>query len=453
MTQLEMARQGMISPAMIRVAEEEGLSPEQVRGAVAAGTTVIPANPDHGALLPRGIGAELRTKVNANLGVSTEFPNLEREEAKLQAALEAGADALMDLSTGDPEVVARCRRLVLEASPVPVGTVPVYEAAVRAQARHGSIVQMDAGELWEVIEEHAASGVDFVTVHCGVTRYALERLRREGRITDVVSRGGALLIGWMLHHGQENPLYERFDRLLEIARRHDVTLSLGDGMRPGCLADATDRAQTEELLTLGELVDEARRAGVQVMVEGPGHVPLPQIEANVRLQKRLCHGAPFYVLGPLVTDVAPGWDHVTAAIGGALAGAAGADFICYVTPAEHLGLPDPEEVREGVVAARIAAHAADLAKGIALAWEWDREMARARKALDWARQLELAIDPQRARSLWERKNPGVAADCRVECSMCGPYCAMRLVSEFLEDSGILRQAGTEQEGGRTCRSR
>ncbi|MEW6547323.1 MAG: phosphomethylpyrimidine synthase ThiC [Bacillota bacterium] len=431
MTQLETARQGMVSAQMLVVAQEEGLSPEKVRQAVAEGTVVIPANPNHRALHPRGVGAGLRTKVNANLGISTAFPDVGREERKLQVALEAGTDTVMDLSTGGPEEVARCRGMVLDASPVPVGTVPVYEAAVRAQARHGSIVQMDAEELWDVIEEHAASGVDFMTVHCGVTRQALERLRREGRLTDVVSRGGALLIGWMLHHGKENPLYERFDRLVEIARRYDVTLSLGDGMRPGSLADATDRAQVEELVILGELVDEARRAGVQVMVEGPGHVPLPQIEANVRIQKRLCHGAPFYVLGPLVTDVAPGWDHITAAIGGALAGAAGADFLCYVTRSEHLGLPDLEEVREGVVAARIAAHAADLAKGIAAAWEWDREMARARKALDWARQLELAIDPQTARSLWERKNERVAADCAAECSMCGPYCAMRLVAGYL----------------------
>jgi len=238
-----------------------------------------------------------------------------------------------------------------------------------------------------------------------------------------------------VHHDRENPLYEEFPRLLEIARRYDVTLSLGDGMRPGCLADATDRAQLEELLTLGELVDEARKAGVQVMVEGPGHVPLPQIEANVKLQKRLCHGAPFYVLGPLVTDVAPGWDHIAAAIGGAIAGAAGADFLCYVTPSEHLGLPDLEEVREGVVAARIAAHAADLAKGIRRAWEWDREMARARKALNWARQLELAIDPVKARALWEQKNPGAKGDHPSVCSMCGPYCALRLVDAYLAGTG------------------
>ena len=310
----------------------------------------------------------------------------------------------------------------------------MYEAAARAQVRHGAIVEMDSEELWEVIEEHAASGVDFMTVHCGVTRRALERLRREGRTTGVVSRGGALLVGWMLHQGRENPLYEDFSRLLEIARRYDVTLSLGDGMRPGCLADATDRAQLEELIILGELVDEARRAGVQVMVEGPGHVPLPQIEANVKLQKRLCHGVPFYVLGPLVTDVAPGWDHITAAIGGAMAGAAGADFLCYVTPSEHLGLPDPAEVREGVVAARIAAHAADLAKGIRRAWEWDWEVARARKALNWSRQLELAIDPLKARALWERKNPDVGGGSGV-CSMCGPYCAIQLVDTYLADAG------------------
>ena len=434
MTQLELARRGVVSAQMRAVAEQEGLEPEQVREGVAAGTIVIPANPSHRALKPRGIGAGLTTKVNANLGISTAFPDVAREQEKLEVAVEAGADAVMDLSTGEPEAVARCRRMVLEMSSVPVGTVPVYEAAARAQARHGAIVDMDSEELWEVIEEHAAAGVDFMTVHCGVTRRALERLRREGRITDVVSRGGALLVGWMLHHDRENPLYEDFPRLLEIARRYDVTLSLGDGMRPGCLADATDRAQLEELITLGELVDEARRAGVQVMVEGPGHVPLAQIEANVKLQKRLCHGAPFYVLGPLVTDVAPGWDHIAAAIGGAVAGAAGADFLCYVTPSEHLGLPGVAEVREGVVAARIAAHAADLAKGLRRAWEWDREMARARKTLNWARQLELAIDPLKARALWEQKNPAATGDGGV-CSMCGPYCALRLVDAYLAGAG------------------
>ncbi|WP_258360283.1 phosphomethylpyrimidine synthase ThiC [Moorella sulfitireducens (nom. illeg.)] len=425
MTQLEAARVGQVTRAMEKVAAKEGIRVEDLMAAVAAGQVVIPANKNHHNLEPCGIGKGLRTKVNANLGTSTSFPDIEPELEKLQEALDAGADAVMDLSTGGD--IDGCRRRIIAHSPVAVGTVPIYQATVEAQEKYGALVEMTAEDLFKVIEKQAEDGVDFITVHCGVTLEVVDRLRREGRLADIVSRGGSFLTGWMLHHGEENPLYARYDRLLEIARRYDVTLSLGDGLRPGCLADATDRAQIQELIILGELVDRAREAGVQAMVEGPGHVPLNQVQANILLEKRLCHEAPFYVLGPLVTDVAPGYDHITAAIGGALAAAAGADFICYVTPAEHLGLPTLADVREGVIAARIAGHAADLVKGVPGAWEWDREMARARKALDWERQLELAIDPKKARQYRRNRNEAAA----VTCSMCGDFCAMRLVGEYL----------------------
>ncbi|RDV84343.1 phosphomethylpyrimidine synthase ThiC [Ammonifex thiophilus] len=425
MTQLEAARKGEITPAIERVAAREGLAVEKVLEGVAAGKIVIPANHNHRNLDPIGIGAGLRTKVNANLGTSPQFPDPERELHKLRVALAAGADTVMDLSTGgDLDTV---RRLILTHSPVPVGTVPIYQAAVEARERHGSIVAMTADELFEVIERQAADGVDFMTVHCGVTMESVERLRRQGRVTDIVSRGGCFVLGWIIHHEEENPLYAQFDRLLDICRRYDVTLSLGDGLRPGALADATDRAQIQELIILGELVDRAREAGVQVMVEGPGHVPLDQVVLNVQLQKSLCRGAPFYVLGPLVTDVAPGYDHIVAAIGGAVAAMAGADFLCYVTPAEHLGLPTAEDVREGVIAARIAAHAADLVKGVPGAREWDLAMSRARKRLDWEEQLRLALDPEKARRLRQERNP----EGMRECTMCGEFCAMRLVAGFL----------------------
>lgn len=427
MTQREAALAGKLTPQMIRVASKEGVDPQFVLEGVAKGTICIPANPAHTSLDPNGIGKGLRTKVNANIGTSSYYPEIANELEKLRLAIKAGADAVMDLSTGSAEDIDRTRRAFLAESSVPVGTVPIYQAAVEALERNGAIVQLTADELIDVIRRQAEDGVDFMTVHCGLTLSAVERLKREGRVTDVVSRGGALILGWMLYHQKENPLYEQFDRILEIARQHDVTLSLGDGLRPGSIADATDRAQIQELITIGELVERAWQAGVQVMVEGPGHVPLDQIEANVKLQKRLCHEAPFYVLGPLVTDVAPGYDHITSAIGGAIAAASGADFLCYVTPAEHLGLPSPQDVWDGVIAARIAAHAADLVKGIRSAWEWDLNMSRARKNLDWERQIELAIDPERARTYRTRRNP----EGLQECTMCGQYCAMKLVGEFL----------------------
>jgi phosphomethylpyrimidine synthase len=331
----------------------------------------------------------------------------------------------MDLSTGGD--IPSIRRAIIAASTRAIGTVPIYQAGIGAIARHGAIVKMTADELFAAIEEQARDGADFVTVHCGLTRSAIERLKQQGRVTDVVSRGGSFLIAWMLHNEEENPLYKQYDRLLEICREYDVTLSLGDGMRPGSLADATDRAQIEELLVIGELVDRARKAGVQAMVEGPGHVPMNQIEANVRLEKSVCNGAPFYVLGPLVTDIGAGYDHITAAIGGAIAAAAGADFLCYVTPAEHLSLPDPQDVHDGVMASRIAAHAADIAKGVKGVELRDRQMAIARKSLDWEGQASLALDSERSRRVHARQH----ATAGSACSMCGKYCAMELVGEYL----------------------
>lgn len=426
MTQVLRARAGEITPEVEAVAAKEGLPAAEVAGLVAGGQVVIPASKLHQGLTPCGIGARLRTKTNANIGTSSDYPQVERELDKLEAALEAGADTVMDLSTGGD--LDACRRRILENCPVPLGTVPVYQAMVEAQTRYGSMVEMQVGDLFAVIERQARDGVDFMTVHCGVTLDTLTRLQKQGRVADIVSRGGAFLAGWMLFHEKENPLYAQYDRLLAIAREYDVTLSLGDGLRPGCLADATDRAQVQELVLLGELVDVAREEGVQVMVEGPGHVPLQQVVTNVQLQKSLCHGAPFYVLGPIVTDIAPGYDHLTAAIGGAVAAMAGADFLCYVTPAEHLGLPTADDVRQGVIAARIAAHAGDVAKGIAGAVAWDQQMAQARKGLDWDKQITLAIDPVRARQYRQNHNPSAAART---CSMCGSFCAMDVIASYL----------------------
>jgi phosphomethylpyrimidine synthase len=429
MTQLELAREGKISPQMRLVAKNEGVEAEFIRRGVAEGTSVIPANIKHENLVPCGIGQGLKTKVNANIGTSSDFGDIDTEMEKLKVAADSGADTVMDLSTGGD--ISAIRRAIITASTLPIGTVPVYQAGIAAIASHGAIVKMTVEELFSAIEEHARDGVDFMTVHCGVTRAAVDRLRRQGRVADVVSRGGAFLIGWMLHNDCENPLYDNYDRLLEIAREFDVTLSLGDGMRPGCLADATDQAQVEELLAIGELVDRARKAGVQAMVEGPGHLPLNHIEANVKLEKAICKGAPFYVLGPLVTDIAAGYDHITGAIGGAIAAAAGADFLCYVTPAEHLSLPDPEDVRQGVIASRIAAHAADIVKGVAGAAERDRQMAIARKNLGWEEQARLSLDPALARRVH-----GKHASTGSACSMCGQFCAMELVAEYLNIPAI-----------------
>lgn len=424
-TQRVKAQKGIPTPEMERVAKEEGIPLEALMALVAEGRVVIPANPRHPNLAPKGIGEGLRVKVNANIGTSPDHADLEEELRKLEAALGAGADTVMDLSTGGD--LDEIRRAILAHCPVPLGTVPLYQAAVEAAQKRGALVRMTVDDIFAVIERQARDGVDFMTVHCGITLRALERLRKQERVAGIVSRGGAFLACWMVYNERENPLYEHFDRLLEIAKRYDVTLSLGDALRPGALADSSDRVQFEELLTLGELVEEAGREGVQVMVEGPGHVPLDQIEANIRLQKRVCRGAPFYVLGPLVTDIAAGYDHIACAIGGALAGYFGADFLCYVTPAEHLRLPKPEEVRDGVIAARIAAHAADLARGRRDAWERDLEMSKARATLDWERQMELCIDPEKARMLREERPPSE----RDVCTMCGKYCAIKLMREYL----------------------
>jgi len=428
MTQAEKARKGILSPALKKAAADEGMPADALAERVARGEAVIPFNPAHSPARPAAIGRGLRTKVNVNLGTSRDFPRLADELRKVRISLAYGTDALMDLSTGGD--LPRIRRAILKRTPVALGTVPIYQAAVKAIDSRRSIVDMTEEDLFGAVESQAREGVDFMTVHCGLTRKAIGRLKSQGRVADVVSRGGAFHVAWMLHNDRENPFYAGFDRLLEIARRHDITLSLGDGLRPGAIADATDRPQIEELLTLGELVKRAGEAGVQVMVEGPGHVPLDQVEMNMRLEKRVCHGAPFYVLGPLVTDIAPGYDHIVAAIGGAVAAAAGADFLCYVTPAEHLGLPTDDDVREGLIASRIAAHAADIVKGVAGARERDLALARARKRLDWETQRRLSIDPAKFAAVRKRRKSRTKA-----CSMCGDFCAMRIVSEFLGSDG------------------
>jgi len=429
MGQLERAKRGELTPQIMHVAEQEKVSSATVMQHVSEGKVVIPANINHTNLGPRGIGTSLSVKINANIGTSSEFGNIDSELEKLSIATRYGADAVMDLSTGGD--ITGIRLAIIAASRLPIGTVPIYQAGIEAIERNGAIVSMEVDDIFSVIEQQAREGVDFITVHCGITRAAIARLKAQKRLTDVVSRGGAFLIGWMLHNDRENPLYEYFDRLLNIARKYDVTLSLGDGMRPGSIADATDRAQVEELITLGELVDRAREAGVQAMVEGPGHLPLNQIATNVELEKSLCHGAPFYVLGPLVTDIGAGYDHITAAIGGAIAAASGADFLCYVTPTEHLSLPDLEDVKIGVIASRIAAHAADIVRGTGRAAQWDRDMSLARKNLDWEAQAKLSLDPERVKLAHNKYSSGGPA-----CSMCGKYCAMALVEKYLGISTI-----------------
>lgn len=426
-TQMQLARQGIITEAMKIVAKQEKLSPEFIREGVAKGTIAICCNINHKNLVPRGVGEGLKVKVNANIGTSSSYPDPEPELKKLESAIAAGADSVMDLSTGNN--ISASRKAIIEASTVMVGTVPIYQITVETIQKRGAVVDMTKEDIFDVIRQQAKDGADFMTIHCGINRQVLKALVDEGRVMDVVSRGGSFITGWMLHNDKENPLYEYYDEILDICEEYDVTISLGDGLRPGCIADATDRAQIQELLNLGELTQRAWDRGVQVMVEGPGHVPYNQIAANMQLQKRICHGAPFYVLGPLVTDVAPGYDHITGAIGGTLAAISGADFLCYVTPAEHLGLPDLEDVRQGVIASRIAAHAADLAKGNKEAWAWDLAMAKARKELDWKKQLELALDPVRAIEYRNKKNK---SDDEA-CSMCGDYCAVKIVGQYLDE--------------------
>ncbi len=424
MTQLEAAKQGKITPEIVQAAQYDGVPPEELLQKVAAGTAVIPKNIAH-AFEARAIGEGLSTKINANIGTSTSHALLEEELEKLRVAIAAGADAVMDLSTGgDIDAILAG---MIGHSTVMIGTVPIYRSISRLFAGGLTCKDLTAESIFEDIEHEARMGVDFMTLHCGISSRTLPVLERSERILGMVSRGGSLMAEWMKLHGKENPLYEHYDRLLAIARRYDVTLSLGDGLRPGTICDAEDRAQISELIVLGELVERAREAGVQVMVEGPGHVPLSRIAADMKLQKRVCNGAPYYVLGPLPTDIAPGYDHIVGAIGGAIAAASGADFLCYVTPAEHLGLPTVQDVHEGVIASCIAAHIGDLEKGIKGPWQRNEKMSRARRSFDWETMFRLAIDPakaRRVRCLTEDKDRDV-------CTMCGELCAIKTYDRFL----------------------
>jgi phosphomethylpyrimidine synthase len=421
-TQLEAARQGIVTPQMQAVAKKEYIEAERVRDLVSRGRVAIPANVHHACLDPNGIGFELRTKINVNLGTSRDWSDLDMEMSKARSAVELGAESIMDLSScGDTRTF---RRRLVQEIPAIIGTVPIYDAVVHYGKPLGKIT---AQEWLDTLEMHAQDGVDFVTLHVAMNRESAARVKKGGRKMNVVSRGGALMFAWMEMTGQENPFYERFDDVLDICRAHDVTISLGDSCRPGCLADAGDEAQMGELVTLGELVQRAWDRDVQVIVEGPGHVPLNQVAAQMQIEQSVCHGAPFYVLGPLVTDVAPGYDHITAAIGGAVAATAGASFLCYVTPAEHLRLPDADDVREGIMAFKIAAHAADIAKGLPGAREWDDRMADARRKLDWEAQFGLAIDPEKARRYREQAAP----EEEQTCSMCGNFCAVKNMNDAL----------------------
>lgn len=401
-----------------RVAQDEGVDPAFVREGVAEGTIVILKNKNHQWAKPKGVGRGLRTKVNVNLGTSPDMVDWDLELNKVRLAMQLGADTVMDLSTGGD--VRSLRIAVLKESKIPVGTVPIYEAVCQLAQDGKSLVELTKDSLFSVIEDHLKTGVDFLTVHCGLTTRALPVIEQRKRTTGIVSRGGSFLYKWMKHNKRENPLYEYYDELLDMTKEYNATLSLGDGLRPGSIADSTDRTQVEELLVLGELVDRARDKGIQAMVEGPGHIPIHEIEANVLLEKKLCHGAPFYVLGPLVIDCAPVYDHIVSAIGGAVAASAGADFLCYVTPSEHLGLPDLEDVRQGIMASRIAAHAADIAKGFRGADRQDAFISQARKNFDWESVMNLSMDPERAR----KKRGEVGTDSK-KCTMCGDFCAMR----------------------------
>jgi len=409
---------------MRRVAKAEGLAPEEICAKVACGEVVIPANRNKSKPKPCGIGAGLTTKVNANIGSSEGHISIAEELKKLKVAVKYGSDTIMDLSTGGN--LTAIRKRIIEESPVPLGTVPIYEAVVNCVRSKRSIANLTGEDIFLAILNQAKEGVDFMTLHCGVTRNTVERLKKQKRLIDMVSRGGTFLAEWIVLRKKENPLYENFDEVLKIARKYDITLSLGDGMRPGAIADATDRPQMEELVILSELAKKARQAGVQVMIEGPGHIPINQIKANVLLEKRLSGNTPFYVLGPLVTDIAPGYDHITGAIGGALAASYGADYLCYVTPSEHLRLPDVDDVREGVIATRLAAHAADVAKGLKRSVEWDNRMSKARRERNWKRQIALALDPEKAARLRRSSKPLI----KDVCTMCGEYCAIKLSEEL-----------------------
>jgi phosphomethylpyrimidine synthase len=422
MTQIEFAKLNKISPEMRDVARLESIPLDLLKQRIKEGRIAVIKNSKR-RIRPCAVGEGLRTKVNANLGTSQDKISLSKELKKLRIAIKYGSDTLMDLSTGGD--IRKLRRILLKDSSIPLGTVPIYEAAIKAQKNRGRISAMTKEDIIEVFEEQASDGVDFFTVHCGVSQDALSRLKKQKRLIDVVSRGGSFLIGWMLVNKKENPLYEYFDEIIRIAKEYDVTLSLGDGMRPGSLLDATDRPQIQELIILGELAERARQHNVQVIIEGPGHIPMNQIESNVIIEKKMCGGAPFYVLGPLVTDIAPGYDHIVGAIGGAMAAFYGADFLCYVTPSEHLRIPDVNDVKEGVIASRIAAHAADIAKGLSEALDWDREISRLRSLRNWKAQIKKSIDPIKA-ALYRKSSIPKNNDV---CTMCSNFCSMKIMEK------------------------
>ena len=421
MTRIELAKNKKYTSEMRIIAKREGLSLEDLRRGISRGRIVIPRNKKRALLKPCGIGQGLTTKVNANMGTSSHKPQINNELKKMDVAIKHGADTIMDLSIGgDLNLI---RRKILKHSPVPVGTVPIYEAAVNAEKKYGTFLNMKTDEIFQVLEQQACEGVDFFTIHAGVTLKNLATLwRKNKRIAGIVSRGGAILSCWMNKNKRENPFFEHFDRVLDIARQYDITLSLGDGLRPGSIFDANDRAQNAELMTLGQLTKRAWKSSVQVIIEGPGHVRLDKIKDNVLLEKNLCGGAPFYVLGPLVTDIGSGYDHITSAIGGAIAASWGADFLCYVTPSEHLRLPSVQDVKEGVIASRIAAHSSDLVKGIKSAQDWDKKMSIARRRRNWKKQIKLSLDPNKSKHYYQTQ---ILPNSNV-CTMCGKYCAIKL---------------------------
>ncbi|MCX5710688.1 MAG: phosphomethylpyrimidine synthase ThiC [Candidatus Omnitrophica bacterium] len=425
MTQLEAAKINIITPLMKRIAADEGMRAGKLKDLIKSGKAVIPHNKNRLIKKPCGIGAGLRTKINANIGTSTDKSEIKYELKKLDTAIKYGADAVMDLSVGGD--LRHSRRMVIKHSSIPVGSVPVYEVAVNAEAKRGGFLNFTHEDVLDTLETQAKDGIDFFTIHSGVTKKTIAALKKKKRILGIVSRGGAITASWIKKNNKENPFYEYFDEILDICYRYDVTLSLGDGLRPGSIMDATDKAQIEELKTLGELAQRAKKRNVQVMIEGPGHVPLNEIRKNMELEKKYCHNAPFYVLGPLVTDVASGYDHISSAIGGAIAASSGADFLCYVTPSEHLRLPSVEDVREGVIAARIAGHAADLVKNRKSAIKWDIAMSGARRSRDWKTQIKLSVDPDKARAYRNSSKPGITD----VCTMCGKYCSIKLNEECL----------------------
>ncbi len=428
-TQIEAARKGQITQEMRIVAKDEDEPLQRIVHRIAKGTVIIARNVRRENVHPIGIGEGLHTKVNANIGTSADLFDLNLEIEKAKIAVKYGSDTLMDLSTGGD--IDEIRRAILKAVDVPIGTVPIYQAAIEATKRKGAIIHMTEDDIFNTIENQAKDGVDFMTVHCGVTQQIVKRIAKHPRLMGVVSRGGTFLAAWILHHKKENPLYANYDYLLEIAKEYDFALSLGDGLRPGCIFDSTDWPQIQELLTIGELVERSRATDVQTMVEGPGHLPLNHVESNVQLEKSICKGAPFYVLGPVVTEIAPGYDHIVGAIGGALAGLAGADFLCYLTPSEHLGLPELEDVKEGVIATKIAAHAVDIVKVGTKATCRDLNMAKARANLDWKKQFENALDPEKAMKIHGR----LELKRSETCSMCSEYCALKILEEALKAEG------------------